>query len=127
MTQWTSYQEGKAQLQQWMETVEQEIGIALPQQPGLKEKTSLLERLRAIEADVEGHSAALSRLNEKAVELFEKTGDQAFAEQPRTDLNNQFSNITTIIKVRTLHLDMLLGSVINSFTSIFEVYVYKFR
>lgn len=99
MTQWSSYQEGKAQLQQWMDTVEQEIEVALPQQPGLKEKISLLERLRAIEADIDSHSAALSRLNEKATELFEKTGDQAFAEEPRAELTAQFSDITAVIKV----------------------------
>lgn len=99
MTQWSSYQEGKAQLQQWMDTVEQEIEVALPQQPGLKEKVSLLERLRAIEADIDSHSAALSRLNKKATELFEKTGDQVFAKEPTAELNAQFSDITTVIKV----------------------------
>lgn len=104
MTQWSSYQEGKAQLQQWMDTVEQEVEVALPQQPGLKEKISLLERLRAIEADIDSHSAALNRLNEKAIELFEKTGDQAFAEAPRAELNTQFSNITAVIKVKLMDL-----------------------
>ena len=102
VAQWSSYQEGKAQLQQWMESVEQEVGVALPQQPGLKEKISLLERLRALQADVEGHSAALSRLNEKAVELHEKTGDQTFAEEPRAELNSQFSDITAVIKVKMI-------------------------
>ncbi|TSO25166.1 Nesprin-1 [Bagarius yarrelli] len=100
VTQWNSYNEGKAQLQQWMDTVEQELEVALPQQPGLKEKLSLLERLRAIEADIDGHSAALGRLNEKAIELFEKTGDQAFAQEPRAELNAQFSDITAVIKCK---------------------------
>lgn len=104
MSQWSSYQEGKAQLQQWMDTVEQELDVALPQQPGLKEKMSLLERLRAIEADIDSHSGALSRLNDKATELFEKTGDHVFAEEPRTDLSAQFSDITEVIKVKLIAL-----------------------
>uniref|UniRef100_A0A672NJW8 Nesprin-1-like n=1 Tax=Sinocyclocheilus grahami TaxID=75366 RepID=A0A672NJW8_SINGR len=98
VAQWGSFLESKAQLQQWMEMVEQEAGVALPQQPGLKEKASLLERLRAIQADVEVHSSALTRLNEKATELYEKTGDQAFAEGPKSEFNTQFTNITAVIK-----------------------------
>lgn len=86
-----------------MEMVEQEAGVALPQQPGLKEKASLLERLRAIQADVEVHSSALTRLNEKATELYEKTGDQAFAEGPKSEFNSQFTNITAVIKVKIGH------------------------
>lgn len=111
MTQWSSYQEGKAQLQQWMDTVGQEVEVALPQQPGLKEKVSLLERLRAIEADTDNHTARLNRLNEKALELFEKTGDQAFTEELRTELNAQFSEITAVIKVKlvVLFINILLG------------------
>lgn len=100
MAQWGSFLESKAQLQQWMEMVEQEAGVALPQQPGLKEKASLLERLRAIQADVEVHSSALTRLNEKATELYEKTGDQAFAEGLKSEFNTQFTNITAVIKVK---------------------------
>ncbi len=103
MAQWGSFLESKAQLQQWMEMVEQEAGVALPQQPGLKEKASLLERLRAIQADVEVHSSALTRLNEKATELYEKTGDQAFAEGPKSEFNTQFTNITAVIKVKICH------------------------
>lgn len=83
--------------------VEQEAGVALPQQPGLKEKASLLERLRAIQADVEVNSSALTRLNEKATELYEKTGDQAFAEGPKSEFNTQFTNITAVIKVKICH------------------------
>lgn len=115
MTQWGSYQEGKAQLQQWMDTVEQEVEVALPQQPGLKEKVSLLERLRAIEADTDSHSATLSRLNEKATELFEKTGDQAFAEDLREDLSAQFSDITVVIKVNLMALLFCYVSVMLSY------------
>lgn len=102
MAQWSCYQEGKAQLHQWMESVEQEVGVALPQQPGLKEKVSLLERLRAIQADVEGHSAALARLNEKSAELHEKTGDQLFSEESRAEFSTQFSDITAVIKVKMM-------------------------
>lgn len=100
MSQWSSFLESKAQLQQWMEMVEQEAGVALPQQPGLKEKSSLLERLRAIQADVEVHSSALSRLNEKSTELYEKTGDQTFSEAQKSEFNTQFTNITSVIKVK---------------------------
>lgn len=89
-----------------MEMVEQEAGVALPQQPGLKEKASLLERLRAIQADVEVHTSALTRLNEKATELYEKTGDQAFAEGPKSEFNTQFTNITAVIKVKICKLNI---------------------
>lgn len=80
--------------------VEQEVGVALPQQPGRKEKSSLLERLRAIQADVEVHTSALTRLNEKSTELYEKTGDQTFSEAQKSEFNTQFTNITAVIKVR---------------------------
>ncbi|XP_056332551.1 nesprin-1-like isoform X4 [Danio aesculapii] len=108
VAQWSSFQESKAQLQQWMEMVEQEAGVALPQQPGLKEKASLLERLRVIQADVEVHSTALSRLNEKATELYEKTGDQAFAEGPKSDFNTQFTNITAVIKSKVQQMEEIV-------------------
>ncbi|XP_045574102.1 nesprin-1 isoform X3 [Salmo salar] len=95
---WSSYQESKGQLQQWMESVEQEVGLALAQQPGLKEKASLLERLRALQADVEAHTAPLARLTEKAAELHEKTGNQAFGPEQRMELNAHFADITAVVK-----------------------------
>lgn len=99
VAQWTSYQENKSQLQQWMESVEQEVGMTLPQQPGLKEKSALLERLRAIQADVDTHAAVLSRLTDKAVELHEKTGDQVFGPESRAELNAHFADISAVVKV----------------------------
>ncbi|KTF86540.1 hypothetical protein cypCar_00031779 [Cyprinus carpio] len=108
VAQWGSFLESKAQLQQWMEMVEQEAGVALPQQPGLKEKASLLERLRAIQADVEVHSSALTRLNEKATELYEKTGEQTFAEGPKSEFNTQFTNITAVIKNKVQQMEEIV-------------------
>ncbi|RXN33841.1 nesprin-1 isoform X3 [Labeo rohita] len=108
VAQWGSFLESKAQLQQWMEMVEQEAGVALPQQPGLKEKASLLERLRAIQADVEVHLTALTRLNEKATELYEKTGDQMFAEGPKSEFNTQFTNITSVIKNKVQQMEEIV-------------------
>ncbi|KAG1946578.1 nesprin-1 [Pimephales promelas] len=108
VAQWGCFLESKAQLQQWMEMVEQEAGVALPQQPGLKEKASLLERLRAIQADVEVHSSALTRLNEKASEMYEKTGDQAFAEGPKSEFNTQFTNITSVIKSKVQQMEEMV-------------------
>lgn len=99
MAQWSSFQESKSQLQQWMESVEQEFGTTLPQQPGLKEKWALLERLRAIQADVDAHASALSRLTDKAVEMCEKTGDQAFGPEARAELSAHFSDISAVVKV----------------------------
>lgn len=99
MAQWTSFQESKIQLQQWMESVEQEVGMTLPQQPGLKEKSTLLERLRAIQADVDAHASALSRLTDKAVEMYEKTGDQTFGPEKRAELNAHFADISAVVKV----------------------------
>lgn len=75
------------------------MGLALAQQPGLKEKASLLERLRALQADVEAHTAPLARLTEKAAELHEKTGNQAFGPEQRMELNAHFADITAVVKV----------------------------
>nr|XP_057913481.1 nesprin-1 isoform X6 [Doryrhamphus excisus] len=98
VAQWSSYQETKNQIQQWMESVEQEVGMTLPQQPGLKEKSTLLERLRTIQADVDVHAAALSRLTDKAVELYEKCADQAFGPESRAELNAHFADISAVVK-----------------------------
>ena len=100
MAQWSCYQESRSQLQQWLETVEQEVSVSLPQQPGLKEKASLLERLRAVQADVEAHAGVLSRLTEKAVELHEKTADQMFGPEQRAELNAHFADLSAVVKVR---------------------------
>ncbi|KAJ8275253.1 hypothetical protein COCON_G00098780 [Conger conger] len=98
VAQWSSFQEGSGQLQQWMECVEQEVGAPHAPQPGLKEKASQLDRFRAVLADVESHSSTLSRLTEKAAELHAKTGDPAFSEEARTELHTHFSDITAVVK-----------------------------
>jgi len=82
-----------------MESVEQEVGMTLPQQPGLKEKAALLERLRAIQADVDAHATALSRLSDKTLEMHEKTGDQTFGPESRAELNVHFADISAVVKV----------------------------
>lgn len=107
MAQWSGFQESKAQLQQWMESVEQEFGTTLPQQPGLKEKCALLERLRAIQADVDAHASALSRLTDKAVEMYEKTGDQPFGPEARAELSAHFADISAVVKVIKYYLTVL--------------------
>ena len=106
MAQWTTFQENKSQLQQWMESVEQELGMTLPQQPGLKEKSAFLERLRAMQADVDAHAGALSRLTDKAVEMHEKTADQTFGPESRAELNAHFADISAVVKVNSRKLQM---------------------
>lgn len=73
--------------------------MTLPQQPGRKEKSAFLERLRAIHVDVDAHAAALSRLTDKAVEMYEKTGDQTFGPESRAELNVHFGDISAVVKV----------------------------
>lgn len=107
MAQWSSFKESEAQLQQWMESVEHEFGTTQPQQPGLKEKCALLERLRAIQADVEAHASALSRLMDKAVEMYEKTGDQLFGPEARAELSAHFADISAVVKVIKYYLTIL--------------------
>uniref|UniRef100_A0A1A8H4I9 Spectrin repeat containing, nuclear envelope 1b n=1 Tax=Nothobranchius korthausae TaxID=1143690 RepID=A0A1A8H4I9_9TELE len=109
VTQWTIFLENKSQLQQWMESVDQEVGMTLPQQPGLKEKCTLLERLRAIQADVDTHAAALSRLTEKAVELHEKTGDQTFGPESRAELNAHFADISAVVKGKVQSMQKIVS------------------
>uniref|UniRef100_A0AAV2JAL2 Calponin-homology (CH) domain-containing protein n=1 Tax=Knipowitschia caucasica TaxID=637954 RepID=A0AAV2JAL2_KNICA len=98
VTQWTSFLDNRSQLQQWMESVEQELGLTLPQQPGLKEKCSLLEQLRTLQADVDAHAAVLSRLTEKAVEMHEKTADSTFGPESRAELSAHFADISAVVK-----------------------------
>ncbi|KAJ8270593.1 hypothetical protein GJAV_G00116870 [Gymnothorax javanicus] len=98
VAQWSSFQEGEGQLQQWMESVEQEVGTPHPPQPGLKEKAAQLERFRAVLVDVESHSATLTRLSEKAAELYSKTSDPTFSEEAQTELHAHFSDITVVVK-----------------------------
>ncbi|KAF1374585.1 hypothetical protein PFLUV_G00230620 [Perca fluviatilis] len=109
VAQWTNYHDSKSQLEQWMESVEQEVGMTLPQQPGLKEKSALLERLRAIQADVDAHAAALSRLTDKAVEMHEKTADQTFGPESRAELNAHFADISAVVKGKVQSMQSIVS------------------
>ncbi|XP_033998692.1 nesprin-1 isoform X2 [Trematomus bernacchii] len=100
VTQWGGYLEGAAQLRCWMEAVEREVRAPLTPQPGPREKASQLERLRALLADLEDHQVALSSLEEKARELFKKTGDASFNHGARTQLQVQFDDLTVLVEER---------------------------
>ncbi|KAF3849912.1 hypothetical protein F7725_019631 [Dissostichus mawsoni] len=100
VTQWGGYLEGAAQLRCWMEAVEREVRAPLTPQPGPREKASQLERLRALLADLEDHQVALSSLEEKARELFKKTGDASFNHGARTQLQVQFDDLTALVEER---------------------------
>ncbi|XP_010778723.1 neuronal membrane glycoprotein M6-b-like [Notothenia coriiceps] len=97
-SQWTLFLASHQQLLQWMQSVEQELGGALPPQVGLKEKASLLERLRGVQSDVEAKAPPLSRLMEQALELHEKTGDQTFGPEARGELSAKYSDISASVK-----------------------------
>lgn len=82
-----------------MEAVEREVCAPLTPQPGPREKASQLERLRALLADLEDHQVALSGLEEKARELFKKTGDASFNHGARIQLQAQFDDLTVLVEV----------------------------
>ncbi|XP_027140369.1 nesprin-1 isoform X4 [Larimichthys crocea] len=100
VSQWGGYLESAAQLRCWMEAVEREVCAPLTPQPGPREKASHLERLRALLADLEDHQVALSSLEEKARELFKKTGDASFNHGARTQLQVQFDDLTALVEER---------------------------
>ncbi|XP_074471039.1 nesprin-1-like isoform X4 [Sebastes fasciatus] len=100
VSQWGGYLESAAQLRCWMEAVEREVCAPLTPQPGPREKASHLERLRALLADLEDHQVALSSLEEKARELFKKTGDAGFNHGARTQLQAQFDDLTALVEER---------------------------
>ncbi|XP_029965559.1 nesprin-1 isoform X1 [Salarias fasciatus] len=100
VSQWGGYLESAAQLRCWMEAVEREVCAPLTPQPGPREKASQLERLRALLADLEDHQMALSSLEEKARELFKKTGDASFNHGARTQLQVQFDDLTALVEER---------------------------
>lgn len=104
MSQWGGYLESAAQLRCWMEAVEREVCAPLTPQPGPREKASQLERLRALLADLEDHQVALSSLEEKARELFKKTGDASFNHAARTQLQAQFDDLTALVEVQIFTL-----------------------
>jgi len=99
VSQWGGYLESAKQLRCWMEAVEREVCAPLTPQPGPREKASQLERLRALLADLEDHQVALSSLEEKARELFKKTGDAGFNHGARTQLQVQFDDLTALVEV----------------------------
>lgn len=82
-----------------MEAVEREVRAPLTPQPGPREKASQLERLRALLTDLEDHQVPLSSLEEKARELFKKTGDASFNHGARSHLQVQFDNLTSLVEV----------------------------
>lgn len=102
VSQWGGYLESAAQLQRWMEVVKREVCTPLPPQPGPREKASQLERLRALMAGLEDHQMALSSLEEKARELFKKTGDASFNHGARTQLQVQFDHLTALVEVKRI-------------------------
>lgn len=85
-----------------MEAVEREVGGPLVPQPGPREKACQLERLRALLADLEDHQAALSSLEEKARELFKKTGDAGFNHGARTRPQAQFDDLAALVEVQKI-------------------------
>ena len=90
-----------------MEAVEREVCAPLTPQPGPREKASQLEKLRALLADLEDHQVALSSLEEKAREMFKKTGDASFNHGARTQLQAQFDDLTALVEVQCLRLLLL--------------------
>lgn len=74
----------------------------LEPQIGLKEKFAQLDHFQAIVSEIEDHSSDLQQLIEKAVELYEKTGDDSFGDAAQEELKTQFNDITTVAKVRQI-------------------------
>ncbi|TWW68818.1 Nesprin-1 Enaptin KASH domain-containing protein 1 [Takifugu flavidus] len=103
VSQWGSFLHSAAQLRCWMEAVGREVRTPLTPQPGPREKASQLERLRALLSDLEDHQVPLSSLEEKARELFKKTGDTSFNQGARSQLQVQFDNLTSMVEER-VHL-----------------------
>ncbi|KAG2468780.1 SYNE1 protein, partial [Polypterus senegalus] len=108
VTQWTSFLEEKNQLQQWMDSVEQELSVPFQQQLGMKEKISQMERYRAILSDVENHASVLSRLEDKASEMLDKTGDASFERNEQIELRSQFHDINTVVKNKLKNLEEIV-------------------
>lgn len=99
VSQWGSFMHSAAQLRGWMEAVEREVCAPLTPQPGPREKASQLERLRGLLTDLEDHQVSLASLEEKARELFKKTGDASFNHGARSQLQVQFDNLTSSLEV----------------------------
>ncbi|XP_010119459.1 PREDICTED: nesprin-1-like, partial [Chlamydotis macqueenii] len=98
ISQWNEYLERKNQLEQWLEKLDHEVEQPLEPQTGLKEKFAQLDHFQAIVSEIEDHSGDLQQLIEKAVELYEKTGDESFGEAAQEELKTQFNDITTVAK-----------------------------
>uniref|UniRef100_UPI00398E76DD nesprin-1 n=1 Tax=Pristiophorus japonicus TaxID=55135 RepID=UPI00398E76DD len=105
VVQWNSYLESKRQLQQWMESMEQELSQGLEQQPDLKDKLSQLERYQSLLTDIEKHSVILNRLMDKARELLERTGDASFTEDAHLEMRTQFADIVVVAKGKVKKLE----------------------
>ncbi|XP_031656062.1 nesprin-1 isoform X1 [Oncorhynchus kisutch] len=100
VAQWGCYLDSEAQLQCWLEAVEGDICGPLIPQPGLREKASQLERLQTLLADLQEHQGSLSSLEERAAELFKKTGDAAFSQEARAELQGQFDDLIALVEER---------------------------
>ncbi|XP_061756512.1 nesprin-1-like isoform X2 [Nerophis ophidion] len=100
VSQWSGYLENASQLRGWMEAVEREVCASLTPQPGPREKALQLEKLRSLLVDLEEHQMALSSLEEKARELFKKTGDASFNHGARTQLQVHFDELTALVEKR---------------------------
>uniref|UniRef100_A0A8K9XYB1 Spectrin repeat containing nuclear envelope protein 1 n=1 Tax=Oncorhynchus mykiss TaxID=8022 RepID=A0A8K9XYB1_ONCMY len=107
VAQWGCYLDSEAQLQCWLEAVEGDICGPLIPQPGLREKASQLERLQTLLADLQEHQGSLSSLEERAAELFKKTGDAAFSQEARAELQGQFDDLIALVEVRKLFVGVV--------------------
>ncbi|KAJ7409657.1 hypothetical protein WISP_113425 [Willisornis vidua] len=98
ISQWNDYLERKTQLEQWLEKLDHKVEQPLEPQIGLKEKFAQLDHFQAIVSEIENHSGDLQQLIDKAVELYEKTGDDSFGDAAQEELKSQFNDISTVAK-----------------------------
>ncbi|NWI93355.1 SYNE1 protein, partial [Pitta sordida] len=98
VSQWNDYLERKNQLEQWLEKLDHKVEQPLEPQIGLKEKFAQLDHFQAIVSEIEDHSGDLQQLIEKAVELYEKTGDDSFGDAAQEELKTQFNDISAVAK-----------------------------
>ncbi|XP_027759675.1 nesprin-1 isoform X4 [Empidonax traillii] len=98
ISQWNDYLERKNQLEQWLEKLDHKVEQPLEPQIGLKEKFAQLDHFQAIVSEIEDHSGDLQQLIDKAVELYEKTGDDSFGDAAQEELKTQFNDISTVAK-----------------------------
>ncbi|XP_045150652.1 nesprin-1 [Echinops telfairi] len=98
ISQWNDYLEKKNQLEQWMESVDQQVEHPLQLQPGLKEKFALLDHFQCIVSEAEGRAGALRHLSARSRDLYQQTEDASFQDTAQQELNTQFQDIVTVAK-----------------------------